>query len=242
MGKIFTPLIDFILPPLCAGCRRPSTQSHMLCAQCWQTLSFIDKPFCMQCGLPFEFSSGDEMLCAHCVQGSYPFTLARAALRYDDASRRLISLFKYHDQIHLLPLFEPWLVRVAKPLIEDVSLVVPVPMHRWRLWRRTYNQAALLAQTIGKAYHKPVALFALRRARHTRPQVGLDAQKRRKNLHSAFACAPEQVKNQCILLIDDVYTTGATLETCAHCLLQNGAREVRVLTLARVINAKDVSS
>jgi ComF family protein len=153
---------------------------------------------------------------------------------YDDTSRALIGQFKYGDQLHLLPFFTSWLVRVAGELISEVDVIIPVPLHRWRLWVRGYNQAAEIAKDLGAVYHLPVDFLSLKRPFKTRPQVGLKREERLKNVRQAFAVQGDVV-GKVVLLVDDVYTTGATLTACSQTLLNAGAKEVRVLTLARVL-------
>lgn len=177
-------------------------------------------------------------MCALCLVEPPPYTRARAALAYDDVSRRLVSCFKYSDQTNLLPTFAPWLVRAARELL-PVDVIMPVPLHRWRLLRRKYNQAGLMAQAVGHDLGIKVELLTLQRQRATRQQVGMKREERLKNVRDAFVVTGS-VSGKTVLLVDDVLTTGATLEACTKALLQAGAAEVRVLTLARVIKPGQV--
>lgn len=234
-------LTNFLLPPTCGVCRTVVMEQGALCPACWQRLSFIAEPCCACCGVPFDVPMAAGELCAACLTEPPPFSRARAALVYDEASRRLIGRFKYRDQTFLLPTLLPWLERAARDLAGGVDGIVPVPMHRWRLWRRTYNQAALFARALGKRLEIPVSLEGLVRVRHTLPQVGLDAAARQKNVQSAFRARTSKVAGKTLLLVDDVHTTGATLQACTVELLKQGAREVRVLTLARVVRPETVT-
>lgn len=232
--------VDFLLPPTCGACRGVVAGSGALCAACWGKLTFITPPFCARCGVPFTVSlhgenEAEELLCASCLTDPPAFERARAALVYDRMSRSLIGRFKYHDQTALLPTLLPWLERAGRDLRPGVDLLLPVPLHRWRLWRRKYNQAALLARALAKVWGVPVSLQGVLRTRLTPPQVGLKAEARALNVEGAFRAARREVEGKTLLLIDDVFTTGSTLKACADALRTAGAREVRVLTLARVV-------
>lgn len=221
-----------MLPPLCGLCREPVADTGALCAACWRGAAFLSAPWCASCGVPFSLPMPADTLCGLCLTEPPPYTKARAALAYDDTSRALIGRFKYGDQLHLLPTLTPWLVRAAADLL-PVDVVIPVPLHRWRLLRRTYNQAALLARAVGQGLEVPVELLTLQRQKATRPQVGMKREERLRNVRDAFVVTGK-VGGKTILLVDDVLTTGATLEACSRVLLDAGAKEVRVLTLARV--------
>ena len=232
-------LVNFALPPVCGLCQGRLDHPGALCADCWRQLHFLAEPYCDACGLPFSMPVEGVALCAACLTAPPLFTKARAALVYDDVCRQLISRFKYGDQLHLLPVFLPWLERAVQPLRPDLDLIVPVPLHWQRLWSRRYNQAGLLAARLGQQIAVPVAQQALQRRKATARQVGMTRTQRQKNVHKAFAVR-QDVRGQTILLVDDVYTTGATLEACTQVLMDSGAKEVRVLTLARVARPEQV--
>lgn len=222
--------LDFVLPPLCGLCRAEVTSVGALCSDCWKKLKFLAPPWCRVCGVPFALAEGAEAVCPVCLVDPPPYSMARAALSYDEASRELVSHFKYRDQLHLLPLFKPWLVRVGDELRAGVDVVAPVPLHWSRFLTRRYNQAALLAG----ALELPIEFKLLKRTKRTRPQVGLPREERAKNVKKAFAVT-DDVAGKTVLLVDDVLTTGATLSVCSEALLAAGAKEIRVLTLARVV-------
>lgn len=236
--QLVAPFLNFLLPPTCGMCRTIIHEQGALCSTCWQKLNFISAPYCQCCGKPFSttLKSEKNQHCTHCLTQSPPFTMARAALVYNGPSRLLVTRFKYKDQTQLLPTLLPWMERAGHDLKDNLDLIIPVPMHRWRLWRRTFNQAALLAQALSKSFSCPISWTGLKRTRHTRPQVGMTAKERSRNVKNVFAANPDKIKNKCILLVDDVYTTGATLRACTRELLKQGASEVRVLTLARVVH------
>lgn len=228
-------LVDFLLPPLCLNCEQPVTQNQTLCAACWKELHFVAPPLCARCGAPFDLVVEEGTLCGHCLDHPPSFTMARSALIYDDASRGLILKLKHADQLHPVPALANWMVRaLEKETWEDADLIVPVPLHRWRLLKRRYNQAALLALAIGKQVHRPVDVDLLVRAKATESQGHKSAKQRRENVAKAFALrAKADVAGKKVILIDDVLTSGATVQACSDLLLQAGVASVFVVTLAR---------
>lgn len=236
-------LFDRLLPRRCLSCTRVvADEGAPVCPQCWGGLSFIVAPHCARCGVPFEqklpWGDGEAILCGACMAHPPPFERARAIWRYDEASRRLILPFKHADATDAAPILADWLIRTAPELVAGADLIVPVPLHRGRLFRRRYNQAALLAWAVGRRCARPVCPDALLRTRPTVPQGGLGRLARLRNVRGAFRLHPgrqEQVRGRRILLIDDVHTTGATLHECSRVLMRAGAGAVDVLTLARAV-------
>ncbi len=230
--------MDLLLPPLCLGCGAPVEDAGGLCVACWSRIGFIGPPFCACCGYPFEFDPGPDALCAGCTRARPRYVRARAVFRYDDASRDLVLSFKHADRTDAAPAFGRWLARAGGELIGDADLIVPVPLHWLRLFRRRYNQAALLALALSRGTGVPVAPTLLRRQRATPSQGRLGRLARRRNVAGAFTADSRQgarVADRRVLLVDDVLTTGATAEACAAALLRAGAAAVDVLTLARVV-------
>lgn len=218
----------------------------MVAAEAWTKLSFISHPNCHNCGLPFDFapsgslSGGEDMRCASCLVDPPEFSKARAAIVYDDASRDFILAFKHGDRTEHVVTMLPWLKTAGADLWADTDLIVPVPLHRWRLWRRRYNQAALMGRAVANMNGKAFMVDALDRTRPTPSQGHLKADERRKNVKSAFSVHPKRrsaLQGKNVLLIDDVYTTGSTVRECARVLREAGAKDVFVLTLARVVRA-----
>lgn len=231
--------LNLLYPPLCIGCRAQVAEPGNLCAVCWQNIDFLDGPACQCCGLPFDLDPGSDTLCAACLADPPSFDHARAVMRYNEKSRGPILALKHADRLDLAPAFARWLDRAGQSLLDEADAIVPVPLHRRRLWSRRYNQAAELARGLGQLSGKPVEPMALRRIRATPSQGAMPSAKaRRRNMRGAFQVPPEQysaVKDRAILLVDDVMTTGATADACTRALKRAGVRKVSVLALARVV-------
>jgi ComF family protein len=229
-------ILDVVLPPRCLACGTGVTAAGTLCAECWRTITFLGAPCCACCGLPFDFAIGEATLCGSCARSPPPFARARAAFRYDENSRRLVLAFKHGDRLHLAPPFGAWMRRAGAELMAEADLLVPVPLHWTRLFARRHNQAAILAHAIRAAGGPAVGADVLLRRRRTPPQGKRNAAARERNVRGAFAVKPgRDVSGKHIVLIDDVFTTGATVGECAKALRRAGARQVDVLTLARTV-------
>ena len=214
------------------------SQQGSLCPDCWATIDFIERPFCELSGLPFAYDPGQPMVRPELVDNPPPYARARSVMYYNEASARLVSRYKFADRMEAVPAFAQWMVRAGAELFDGADLILPVPLHRRRLFSRRFNQSAELARRIAKRVGLPFAPHLLVRVRATRPQIGLSGTARRRNVAGAFHLADgagSRVANKIVVLIDDVMTTGATVEACARALNVAGAREVRVLSLARVV-------
>ncbi len=236
-----TNVLDLLFPPVCISCREPCG-SGGFCAACWSEIQFLDGPLCACCGIPFEVFLGDDMLCAACLARPPSFDKARAILRYDDVARAPILALKHADRLDLVPDFAAWLERVGRDLIDSSDLIMPVPLHRFRLWRRRYNQAAELARALARRTGLPLDTAALVRSRPTPSQGAMpSARARRRNVLGAFQVPlRERVAGRNILLVDDVLTTGATAEAAARALRRAGAGKVQILALARLVRASEM--
>ncbi len=233
--------LDLLFPPQCMACRAPVADPGF-CAACWSGITFLDGPGCACCGLPFAVALEGDNLCAACLVKPPAFDSARAILAYDDASKGAILALKHADRLDLVPGFSRWLARAGRAALSDCDLIVPVPLHRSRLWRRRYNQAAELARRLSRDFRLPTDPLALARSRSTPSQGAMPSAKaRRRNVQRAFQVPhPAKVAGRRILLLDDVLTTGATAESCARALKRAGAARVHVLALARFVKASDM--
>jgi ComF family protein len=229
--------LDILLPPLCLACDAPVTNQGALCAACWSGIHYIAAPYCAGCGAPFDAPVGDGEICAGCLTHPPAFAAARSAMLYDDASKRLVLGFKHGDRTHMARTLALWMQRAGQEFWNDADCLTPVPLHRSRLFKRRYNQAALLAKSLGAVTQKPVLPDGLLRMRATPTQGHMNRKERQANVKGAFAVNPkhqERINGKTVILIDDVLTTGATLNECSQTLLDAGAKSVKVLTLARV--------
>ena len=231
-------IIDFFLPPRCVRCGIETLTAPGLCAVCWEKIHFIDQPLCNTCGMPFEVAEKESIVCLGCLQDKPCFRQLRSVFPYDDISKPLILQFKHGDALHLVPLLVQWLSRTGQALLAQNDLIIPVPLHWMRLWRRGYNQAALLAQGLSKVNNKNYQPNVLIRHRSTASQGNKSSDQRYHNIKGSFQVKLAQIdliQGKNILLIDDVYASGATIHECVKILKKNGANQVDVLTLARVL-------
>ncbi len=240
--RLHQRILDILLPARCISCAALVAENGTVCSVCWNKLTFITDPVCRMCGLPFDFKIEGEALCGACTARPPKFTRARAALCYDEHTHPLITHFKYHDRLHYKNLLATWMLQAGEALLKQADMLVPVPLHRIRLFQRRYNQSAILAYALQNMWRArsgmtlPVRTDILIRSKHTPPQATLTRIQRRKNVRGAFITSPAKkhmLENKRILLIDDVMTTHATADACAAALRRAGAEEVMVLTLAR---------
>jgi ComF family protein len=234
--RIGRAVVDGVLPPRCLACGETVDEPDALCGRCWAGITFFAPPWCVACGLPFPYPMGDDALCGDCARERRNWDRARAVLRYDKNSRRLVLGLKHGDRTHLAGAFGRWMHRAGREVLAGADLLVPVPLHWTRLFQRRYNQAALLAQAIRSAGGPDVAPDWLVRRRRTPAQGHLGSAARERNVRGAFAMrAGRSVAGKRVVIVDDVMTTGATVEECARVLRRSGAASIGVLTLARAL-------
>jgi ComF family protein len=238
LGIISDAVRDALFPPTCLVCHVLTSRTGTLCPACWNKVKFIERPFCEVTGTPFGVDHGEGMLSADAIANPPPFRRARAVTTYSDVSKKLVHLLKYNDRTDLSPWLAEWMVRAGAELLKDCDLIVPVPLHAWRYLSRQFNQSAELARYVSIKSGKPFVPSALVRTRRTAQQVGLGARQREDNVRGAFV-VPEHmliaVAGKSILLVDDVYTTGATIHAATKALKKAGVKAVDVITFARVI-------
>ncbi len=235
--------LDWLIPPQCLTCHGEVGEASGLCVACWTKLSFIEAPFCDRLATPLPYDQGEGVVSAAALADPPEWERARAAVIFDEAARVLVHALKYRDRHEAGLVMARLMQRAGADILERADAVVAVPLYRWRLWRRRYNQSALLAQHICRASGKPFCPGFLRRLRRTRSQTGLDHEERRRNVRNAFTVPEEclsRIAGKSIVLVDDVRTTGATLEACARALKAAGAAHVDVLTFALVPKPKQL--
>jgi ComF family protein len=228
--------LDIALPPLCAACREP-VKTGGLCPVCWSKLNFIARPYCERLGIPFQYDPGPGMLSMEAIADPPAYNRARAAVRFDEISRALVHALKYGDRLDLAPMMGRWISHAGRELLAQADALVPVPLHWRRQWARRFNQSAMLAASVSEQSGVPIAAGALKRVKATAQQVGLSRTERAGNIQGAFK-VPDSgkaaVAGRRLVLIDDVLTSGATVDGCARALNRAGAANVDVLVFARV--------
>lgn len=233
-------ILDLVYPPSCLCCRAATSTHKALCPKCWSEIRFIERPYCDRLGTPFAYDLGIPGLLSPEAMAHPPvYARARAVARFEDGpARQLVHRLKFYDRLEIADPLGVWMARAGEELLNDADCLVPVPLHRRRLMWRQFNQAQALAGAVAKASGTPVEPFLLRRIKRTKPQIGLSRAQRADNVQGAFA-VPEEAKpfveGRRIVLIDDVLTTGATINAAARALLRAGAARVDVLVFARVV-------
>ncbi|MBI5235442.1 MAG: ComF family protein [Deltaproteobacteria bacterium] len=236
-AAVIKTIVDVILPPVCALCGN-DVRRDRLCRGCEALLESmaIQPPFCRVCGIPFVSGSSTPHTCALCCIGTPPFIAARSAFVYDACALDAIHAFKYNGRVALARALGAFAAQASPCLCDGrPNVVMPVPLHKARLKERGFNQSLLIAREISRLQKTPLDYANLRRIRPTDQQVRLSAKERPKNVKGAFALErPDMVRGKAVLLVDDVYTTGATIRECAAALNRAGAK-VFAVTLARAV-------
>ena len=234
-------VIDFLAPPKCLVCHDAVLEPASLCLSCWAHLRFIDAPVCNVLGIPFAYDQGEGAISPAALADPPPWDRARAAVAYDEASRGIVQSLKYRDTLEAGLLMARLMARAGRQVIQEADIIIPVPLHRFRLWNRRFNQAAFLSQQLSRQFAKPYLTDVLLRTKTSRSQVGLSFDERRKNVAKVFHATPKgasRLAGRRILLVDDVLTTGATAGSCVAVLKRAGAANVDVLAFALVLDPK----
>ena len=230
-------VLDFALPPRCPGCGAITPEPHLFCMTCWQGLRFLGEPCCARCGLPFEHDCGEGAECGACLADPPAFDRLRAAVAYGEVARTVAMKLKYSGR----PAAAETLARLMQRQLQGSdpeAILAPVPLHRWRIWRRGYNQSALIARALARRTGRRVEVDLIRRVKATPPLRGLGRRERALAVRGAFALSDHgkaAVKGRAIILVDDVYTSGATASGCAAVLRRGGAARVEIICWARVL-------
>jgi ComF family protein len=230
--------LDIALPTLCVACREP-VDGEGVCPECWSKLSFIEPPYCPRLGIPFVYDPGPELLSMEAIANPPAYQRARAAVRYDEVARTLVHSLKYQDRTDLAPAMGRWMARAGRELLTGADMLIPVPLHWRRAWHRRYNQSGALARAIERQSGIRLRGDLLQRVRRTEQQVGLSRSQRASNVQGAFKVFPDrqaEIAGQKVVLIDDVLTSGSTVDACARALLRAKAAQVDVLVFARVVD------
>jgi len=229
--------VDFALPPRCPGCGAIVLDPHSFCLGCWRALRFLGDPCCARCGAPFDYDRGAEAECGACLREPPRFDRLRAAVAYGDTAKAVALKLKYSGRPGVAETLARFMERPIAGVPAD-AVLLPVPLHRWRIWRRGYNQAALIAEALARRTGRRVELDWVRRVKATPPLRGLGRRERAQAVSGAFAigeAARPELRGKALVLIDDVYTSGATANACARVLKRAGAARVDIICWARVV-------
>ena len=239
MAALGRAALDHVYPPTCLACRAATAEADALCARCWRQMRFIERPFCERLGTPFEQDFGPGLISPQASADPPAFGRARAVARFEDGpARSLVHRLKYSDRDELARPLGRWMARAGADILADADALAPIPLHPFRLWRRRFNQAAALAEVVGRQTGLRCDPFLLARVKATRAQVGLTRHQRAQNVQGAFRVPVEaeaRVRGARVVLVDDVLTSGATANSAARALLRAGAGAVDVLVFARVV-------
>jgi ComF family protein len=232
--------VDFALPPRCPGCGSVTQEEHRFCLACWQKLHFLGEPCCARCGFPFSFESGAEAECGECLAHPPSYDRLRAAVAYGEIARQVALKLKYSGR----PAVAETLAHFMRRHLdwEEGALLVPVPLHRWRIWKRGYNQSALVATAMARHSGCRAELDMLRRVKATPVLRGMGRKERARAVRGAFRVTEagmRAIAGRTVILVDDVYTSGATANACARALKRAGAERVNIICWARVVRGNE---
>lgn len=226
---------DFALPPRCPGCGAVTGEDHRFCPACWGALRFLAPPWCASCNVPFDYDRGADVRCAECLAHPPRHAGVRAAVAYGDVARTVALRLKYGGRTAFAETIGR---QMARLLPSQADLIVPVPLHRWRLWSRGFNQAALIAASLSRAGGMPSDPLLLRRTKATPPLRGMGARARARAVAGVFRVVDprHRLRGKAVVLVDDIHTSGATSDGCTRVLLRAGVASVTILCWARVLS------
>lgn len=239
-AKVLNKIVNFLYPPACPVCGAPVSINGELCADCFGCFNWIDAPKCDHCGYPLPYSDDNVDMCPVCVMGQCPLTWMRSACVYDEMSRSVMLPFKHGGRIKYACFMSRAMIWALRDVVADADIVMPVPLARRRLWHRTYNQATLLARPIANAMGCRLDVDSVHRI--YRPDMGhMTPRQRKENIRGVFTVVrSDKIRGQKILLVDDVYTSGATLSELRRVLIKAGAASVSGVTFCRVVRTTGV--
>lgn len=235
---VWRTVVDYALPPRCPSCGCIVEDDARFCLPCWQKMDFLSDPCCARCGVPFETEQGDGAQCGACIAAPPAYNSARAVLAYGEVARTVAMRLKYGRRLGLARLMAAHMARHIPQGDPSEMLIVPVPLHRWRIWGRGFNQSAVIADHIGRLSGVTLEKLALIRNRPTRPLREMNPAQRQRAVRGAFRLDPHhapKITGRQIILIDDIHTSGATAQECARKLRAGGASSVHLLCWARVL-------
>lgn len=241
MLKFFVKIINLIFPPKCILCGKIIEEYDTLCPKCWEKVEFIQKPFCNKCSTPLQVKISDEDLCANCLKEMPLYIKSRSAIVYNEESAKIIFKFKFYDDLHTKKFIAKNMLKASQDIINNIDVLIPIPLHKKRLIHRKYNQALILANEIGQLSNKKVIYNFLKKKQNTTPQAKLTGIERTKNIKDKFCINPKYLKdisnykNLNFAIIDDVMTTGSTINECVKVLNKAGIKNVYAITFAKTV-------
>lgn len=245
LRRVGRTVLDLFYPPTCLDCHAPVATSDALCPRCFGRLRPITAPFCPRLGIPFQHDPGPGALSAEAIADPPPFERSRSAVLYNEVARAIVSRMKYGDRPELAGFCARLMHRAGHELWGDDAVLVPVPLNRWRLLSRRYNQSTELARALGRLTGIAVEPSLVRRHRNTRQQVGLTRDARHRNVAGAFRAHPDlitRLKGRRVILVDDVITTGSTIAAITRTLTKAGVDKVDVISFARVVVGQETTT
>jgi ComF family protein len=245
LRRVGRTVLDLFYPPTCLDCHAPVATADALCPRCFGRLRPITAPFCPRLGIPFQHDLGPGALSAEAIADPPPFERSRSAVLYNEVARAIVSRMKYGDRPELAGFCARLMHRAGHELWSDDAVLVPVPLNRWRLLSRRYNQSTELARALGRLTGIAVEPSLVRRHRNTRQQVGLTRDARHRNVAGAFRAHPHliaRLEGRCVILVDDVITTGSTIAAITRTLTKAGVDKVDVISFARVVVGQETTT